>query len=410
MSENLTATEHFVLFVSNAQGFQNESATPTEKFATGVNTALMTVEGISHYSSALEKLVPGLGIVALSASLNNDVYLLQTKNEMSLSEKFGLLSDIFATVEQVAIATAAVSAGIALAPELAAASLGFATIALAIDLGPSAIDFVNNKLSSVFSHLDSNLRGQTTQALLDQYKGLTPDLNLPKTQYDFVLDNMSLAEKISLGQNFSLSDSELSKYGISSKDALDVVLELNPAYKNKSLYEIDQIGTGLIKIGQEHELFIGTVSPTGDWSLTGNMRDQLITSQGDSMYTKVSLAAVGTAQDIAAKRQQAIDYMMNKKYEDGSNMYEIRHNEVHADKQSYLLFAQVEPKKKHQQYDPLAIDLDNSGKVETVGLSAGVLFDHDADGVKTGTGWVAAGDGLVVRDLREANELFKLYA
>ncbi len=48
MSENLTATEHFVLFVSNAQGFQNESATPTEKFATGVDTARIVIKGISQ--------------------------------------------------------------------------------------------------------------------------------------------------------------------------------------------------------------------------------------------------------------------------------------------------------------------------------------------------------------------------
>lgn len=48
MSENFTITEHFVSFVSNAQGFQNESATPTEKFATGADTARMAVEGISQ--------------------------------------------------------------------------------------------------------------------------------------------------------------------------------------------------------------------------------------------------------------------------------------------------------------------------------------------------------------------------
>jgi hypothetical protein len=52
--------------------------------------------------------------------------------------------------------------------------------------------------------------------------------------------------------------------------------------------------------------------------------------------------------------------------------------------------------------DPLAIDLDSDG-IETVGLptngSNPVLFDHDANGVKTGTGWLKGDDAWLVRDL-----------
>jgi Ca2+-binding RTX toxin-like protein len=47
--------------------------------------------------------------------------------------------------------------------------------------------------------------------------------------------------------------------------------------------------------------------------------------------------------------------------------------------------------------DPLALDLDRDG-IETIGANGTVLFDHDGDGVKTGTGWVAADDGLLVLD------------
>jgi hypothetical protein len=47
--------------------------------------------------------------------------------------------------------------------------------------------------------------------------------------------------------------------------------------------------------------------------------------------------------------------------------------------------------------DPLVIDLDNDG-IETVGISAGVLFDHNADGIKTGTGWLKPDDGFLVLD------------
>ncbi|WP_428422561.1 calcium-binding protein [Methylibium sp.] len=48
--------------------------------------------------------------------------------------------------------------------------------------------------------------------------------------------------------------------------------------------------------------------------------------------------------------------------------------------------------------DPLAIDLDGDG-LETVGIGATpILFDHNADGIKTGTGWVKGDDAWLVLD------------
>jgi hypothetical protein len=53
--------------------------------------------------------------------------------------------------------------------------------------------------------------------------------------------------------------------------------------------------------------------------------------------------------------------------------------------------------------DPLVLDLDGDG-IETVGInpsstSAPILFDHNADGIRSGTGWVASDDALLVRDI-----------
>ncbi|WP_310742437.1 calcium-binding protein, partial [Ideonella azotifigens] len=48
--------------------------------------------------------------------------------------------------------------------------------------------------------------------------------------------------------------------------------------------------------------------------------------------------------------------------------------------------------------DPLAIDLDGDG-IETLAVGTNpVLFDHDADGVKTGTGWLKGDDAWLVMD------------
>lgn len=48
--------------------------------------------------------------------------------------------------------------------------------------------------------------------------------------------------------------------------------------------------------------------------------------------------------------------------------------------------------------DPLTFDLDGDG-IETVAADGSILFDANADGIKRGTGWVGADDGLLVRDL-----------
>ena len=47
---------------------------------------------------------------------------------------------------------------------------------------------------------------------------------------------------------------------------------------------------------------------------------------------------------------------------------------------------------------PLLLDLDGNG-VRTRGLSRGVFFDHDGNGLAESSGWVDSGDGLLVRDL-----------
>ncbi|MDR4515561.1 calcium-binding protein [Nitrosomonas sp.] len=65
--------------------------------------------------------------------------------------------------------------------------------------------------------------------------------------------------------------------------------------------------------------------------------------------------------------------------------------------------------------DPLVLDLDNDG-IETIGIAnTVVVFDHDGDGIKTGTGWVNSDDGFLVLD-RNGNgtidtgaELFGIY-
>ena len=48
-------------------------------------------------------------------------------------------------------------------------------------------------------------------------------------------------------------------------------------------------------------------------------------------------------------------------------------------------------------YDPLVLDLDGDG-IETIAVQGGIKFDFDGDGIKTGTGWIASDDGILVFD------------
>ena len=54
-----------------------------------------------------------------------------------------------------------------------------------------------------------------------------------------------------------------------------------------------------------------------------------------------------------------------------------------------------------EYYDPLALDLNGDGVITTLAEanSAGALFDHDGDGIRTATGWIAPQDGILVRDI-----------
>ena len=50
--------------------------------------------------------------------------------------------------------------------------------------------------------------------------------------------------------------------------------------------------------------------------------------------------------------------------------------------------------------DPLILDLDGGGiTTSALNRTNPVLFDYDADGIKTGTGWIGGGEGIVVLDL-----------
>lgn len=50
-------------------------------------------------------------------------------------------------------------------------------------------------------------------------------------------------------------------------------------------------------------------------------------------------------------------------------------------------------------FDPIALDLNNNGKIDTLSLENGVFFDHNGDKVAFKSSWVSSSDGILVRDI-----------
>ena len=53
----------------------------------------------------------------------------------------------------------------------------------------------------------------------------------------------------------------------------------------------------------------------------------------------------------------------------------------------------------YQPYDPIALDLNANGKIDTLTLENGVFFDHNGDKVAFKSSWISSSDGILVRDM-----------
>jgi len=130
----------------------------------------------------------------------------------------------------------------------------------------------------------------------------------------------------------------------------------------------------------------------------------------DSFIENIGQVVGGTAYDIVDGASQFSDVFMSainadfaqlQRFIDGRDFtipdsFEDAFNEIriNIDNRFTTTF------QGGRQADPLVLDLDGDG-IETVGDDAEILFDHTADGLKKGTGWVAADDGMLVLDRNE---------
>ncbi len=131
---------------------------------------------------------------------------------------------------------------------------------------------------------------------------------------------------------------------------------------------------------------------------------------GDGKFTWADIAATSALIGAGLERTQQptfkwigvgfsayailIPYLNAMGYSLGSRLYS-EFNEVDPGTSTFFLqFKSWTPPRT----DPLVLDLDNDG-IETIGIGGTVVvFDHNADGIRTGTGWVKSDDGFLVLD------------
>ena len=56
-------------------------------------------------------------------------------------------------------------------------------------------------------------------------------------------------------------------------------------------------------------------------------------------------------------------------------------------------------------YDPIALDLNNNGKIDTLSLENGVFFDHNGDEIAFKSSWISGDDGILARDINGDKEI-----
>ncbi|MDO2409401.1 hypothetical protein [Campylobacter magnus] len=56
-------------------------------------------------------------------------------------------------------------------------------------------------------------------------------------------------------------------------------------------------------------------------------------------------------------------------------------------------------------YDPIALDLNNNGKIDTITLENGVFFDHNGDEIAFKSSWISGDDGILARDINGDKEI-----
>lgn len=134
--------------------------------------------------------------------------------------------------------------------------------------------------------LNANGNAENTTAMLEAMNINSLAGEIANLGFHF-MDNFSIENLMSSGKDITVKDS----LAINS----DALLELAELFKDKKSFEIDQTGAGSIKIGQEHELYVGFGNK---WTPSEDDRSQLVTTVYDSIYANAGYKSSGSLSQV----------------------------------------------------------------------------------------------------------------
>jgi len=172
------------------------------------------------------------------------------------------------------------------------------------------------------------------------------------------------------------------QYDISQQQYLDVIAETN-RLKQSSLYGM--MPYALIPDNNSHNCV--------------TMMSRVLNVAGISDFDGIFNPMIIEDRILGLHINQTLEEFLSgvKQFADTYTYYLKNLGEISgAVSEYYRLAGTIIPKK-----DPLALDLNGDG-ISSISADDGIIFDHNASGVKTGTGWVNSNDGWLVLD-RDGN-------
>jgi hypothetical protein len=162
----------------------------------------------------------------------------------------------------------------------------------------------------------------------------------------------------------------------------------------------------------------GSIVPATDSNLWGSPQAFEPQSALSKSVENAIDQAMQAARNAGKSAQQAIDSITETLSSWGDNLVKLINgdgNNLNLQGGNEALISELQNLYNTAQQanvrrgDPLALDLDGDGVVETTALSksttTGTHFNLDAKGLSENTGWVSADDGLLVRDLNSDGQI-----
>ncbi|MDD6162065.1 MAG: hypothetical protein PUB35_04625, partial [Campylobacteraceae bacterium] len=132
------------------------------------------------------------------------------------------------------------------------------------------------------------------------------------------------------------------------------------------------------------------------------MEDSTTISDAVSAMNKAFSELVDTLGEAYDKALENISEALDKALDKASDIFDFLESALKdfLDKvEPFLPFLNI------GLYDPIALDLNNNGKIDTLSLENGVFFDHNGDEIAFKSSWISGGDGILARDINGDKEI-----